>query len=210
MPHPWGNWRCSWWICSWILHKAAELNFQRFQPRQLKSSVRPGIAMPMIAADVNVYGSSRPCCPGKKFKICATNECRPYTKPRQSSAFPNPKQPQSYARIPKGKPVWETTEKQQPVGGGVRGVRTNPLWRSITQTVLIFSFKQIVEEWKTNLNFSIVNDNISNSMECRMTGIFSGNNSIAHVLLTWYINTYIPAKYTKRFTLDVCCKGISG
>ena len=42
----------------------------------------------------------------------------------------------------------------RPVGGGVRGIRTNPLWRSIMEDsehkLLIFSFQQIVEEWKTN------------------------------------------------------------
>ena len=38
------------------------------------------------------------------------------------------------------------------------------------------------------------------SMECKMTGIFSRNNNISHVLLTWYIHACIPAKYTKRFT----------
>ena len=32
-----------------------------------------------------------------------------------------------------------------------------------------------------------------------MTGIFSRNNNISHVLLPRYIHTDLPAKYTKRF-----------
>ena len=39
------------------------------------------------------------------------NEYKPCTKSRQISAFPHPKLPQSYGRIPKGKNGWETTAK---------------------------------------------------------------------------------------------------
>ena len=38
--------------------------------------------------------------------------CKACTKSSQSSAFPHPKLPQSYARIPKGRNGWKTTEKQ--------------------------------------------------------------------------------------------------
>ena len=51
--------------------------------------------------------------------------------------------------------------------------------------------------------------NISNSMECKITGIFNQNNNISDVLLTRYIYTGLVHFYVLQ-KLDVCCKGISG
>ena len=79
MPHPRINWRRSWWVCSWIIHKAAELNLNlNFKNASFRhfSPVNGGSFRPGHAHDRHRHESlagSRACCPEKKIKTCASS-----------------------------------------------------------------------------------------------------------------------------------------